>query len=94
MDIELDTEETGIPADAWAFRLQRWDAFSGEKLVGEWHRTAEWFRRMGTYSGLRSECGRVYTHLDMNLIGAPDQHPIGYLCRDCFGIDHSDKLTA
>lgn len=87
-------EMEDIPQDAWAFRLRHWVASSGEQLVGQWHRTTEWFRRDGTYSGLRSACGRVYNSgSDMELVGAPDQHPLGYLCPECFGLTHSDQLT-
>lgn len=84
-----------IPEDAWAFRVRQWSATTGEQLVGAWHRTASWVRRDGTYSGLVSVCNRVYNGgADMELVGAPDQHPIGYLCVDCFGIDHSDKVLS
>jgi hypothetical protein len=89
----LEHEVDTTPDDAWAFRLRHWYAPTGEQLVGAWHRTTEWVRRDGTYAGLISECRRVYNSgADMELVGAPDMHPVGYLCVDCFGIDHSDKV--
>lgn len=82
-----------VPDDAWAFRLTQWHTNTAEQLTGLWHRTEEWYRRDGIHSGLRSVCGRVY-NTGVELVGAPDMHPIGYLCKDCFGISHSDQLIA
>lgn len=86
-------DEADIPPDAWAFRLRQWYASTGEELLGRWHRTKHWVRRGGTYSGLTTWCGRVYNAEDMELVGTPDHHPLGSLCFDCFGINHSDDVT-
>ena len=85
-------EYKDIPPDGWAFRLARWEAASGEEMVGKWHRTRFWFRRDGVFSGLMAECGRIHTPLYLELVGAPDQHPLGELCLECFGLHHSDEL--
>lgn len=92
-DVLVLAEESSVPLDAWAFRLYEWKSSTGDELVGVWHRTGEWFRRNGTYCGLRSQCGRVYNIEKMELVGAPNKHPIGYLCQECFGMQHSDELT-
>lgn len=82
--------------EAWAFRLIHRHTETDEQLVGIWHRTSEWVRCDGIYTGVVSVCNRAYNggFDSMEMIDLPNVHPVGSLCMGCFGIGHSDKVLA
>ena len=84
--------ETDVPQDAWAFRVKQWLARTGETLFGEWHRTKQWVRREGIYSGLVTHCGRVYSGEQMEMAGDPSKLPEGRMCFACFGLHDRHDL--